>query len=143
MPLKIADAAAALILVDGGYLMQLRDGLPDIWYPGHWGLFGGGIEPGEDPVAALCRELEEELELVPRQAELFARFEFDLTATGLGRHVRAFYVVTVPTTDLPRLVLHEGADMRVFSGSEILHEPRVVPYDSFALYLHHGRARIA
>ncbi len=44
------DAAAAIIFLDDGrYLMQHRDDKPGIFYPDHWGLFGGAIEPGEDP----------------------------------------------------------------------------------------------
>jgi hypothetical protein len=31
--------------------------------------------------------------------------------------------------------------MRVFPGPAILAEPRVSPYDGFALFLHYGRAR--
>ena len=34
-----------------------------IFYPGHWGLFGGAMEPGEAADAALRRELQEELGL--------------------------------------------------------------------------------
>ena len=37
--------------------MQLRDQKPNIFYPGHWGLFGGAIEENEDPTVALKREL--------------------------------------------------------------------------------------
>ena len=48
-PVSTGHAVAALlVLEDGRYIMQLRDDLPDIWYPGHWGLFGGGIDEGED-----------------------------------------------------------------------------------------------
>ena len=37
-----SDAAVALIVLDDGrYLLQLRDQKPKIFYPGHWGLFGG------------------------------------------------------------------------------------------------------
>ena len=47
-PLRPGDAAVALIVLDDlRYLMQLRDQKPGIFYPGHWGLFGGGIDPGE------------------------------------------------------------------------------------------------
>lgn len=50
-PLSVGDAVAAIICVEaGGYLMQLRDARPDIWYPDHWGLFGGALEPEEDPI---------------------------------------------------------------------------------------------
>lgn len=56
------DAAVALIVVDNErYLMQLRDQKGGIFYPGHWGVFGGALEPGEAVDAALRREILEEL----------------------------------------------------------------------------------
>jgi 8-oxo-dGTP pyrophosphatase MutT (NUDIX family) len=142
-PLAVTDAAAAIICVEtDGYLMQLRDARPDIWYPDHWGLFGGGLEPGEDPLQALKRELREELELEFTQAEFFARIDFDLRGLGLPRYHRTYYVVTITGAVETRLVLHEGAAKRVFPGPMILQEPHVTPYDAFALFLHHQRRRV-
>lgn len=47
-PLQTGNAVAAILMDDRGrYLLQLRDEAPQIWYPGHWGLFGGSVEPGE------------------------------------------------------------------------------------------------
>lgn len=141
--LYLANAVAALILVEGqGYLMQLRDERPDIWYPGHWGLFGGAVDPGEEPLAALKRELHEELELEFDRADLFTRFDFDLDPAGLGRYFRSYYLIEIPAAQLSRLRLHEGADMRVFSGDALLKEARVTPYDDFALFLHYTRNRL-
>jgi 8-oxo-dGTP pyrophosphatase MutT (NUDIX family) len=141
--LYLADAVAALILVeDQGYLMQLRDERPDIWYPGNWGLFGGAIDPGEEPLAALRRELREELELEFAKAHLFTRFDFDLGPTGLDRYFRSYYLVEITAAGLSRLRLHEGAAMRVFRGDAILKEVRVTPYDAFALFLHHTRPQL-
>src|SRR5262245_25765419 len=86
-PLAVGDAAAALlVLEDGRYLLQLRDDLPHIWYPDHWGLFGGGVDHGEDAVAALRRELREELDLDMAEARPFVSFTFDLTPIGLKRY---------------------------------------------------------
>jgi 8-oxo-dGTP pyrophosphatase MutT (NUDIX family) len=142
-PLSVNDAAAAIILVESdGYLLQLRDARPDIWYPDHWGLFGGGTEPGEDPLRALARELEEELELKLETAEFFARIDFDLGGLGLERYFRSYYVVPISRAVADRLVLHEGAAMRVFPGAEALTGLRLTPYDGFALYLHDSRARL-
>ena len=142
-PLAVNDAAAAIIVVDeSGYLLQLRDSRPDIWYPDHWGLFGGGIEPGEDPVEALARELREEIELELDTAEFFARIDFDLGGLGLERYYRSYYVVPVTGATVARLVLHEGAAMRVFPGAEALSELRLAPYDGFGLFLHHAQARL-
>jgi hypothetical protein len=55
-PLRAADAVAALLILDDGrYVMQLRDTLPTIFYPDHWGCFGGAVGDGEAPLAALNR----------------------------------------------------------------------------------------
>lgn len=142
-PLKLSDAVAAIILIEGKYLLQKRDPRPDIWYPGFWGLFGGGVEPNEEPLEALARELHEELELtITSPPQFFARFDFDLGGVGLPRYFRSFYMITLSTRDFGRLVLHEGADMALFSGAEILSEPRVSPYDDFAIMLHYHRGRL-
>jgi len=143
-PLAVNDAVAAIILVESeGYLLQLRDARPDIWYPGHWGLFGGGVDPGEDPLQALARELREELELDLPEASFFARIDFDLAGLGLQRYYRSYYVVPISRLVMARLVLHEGAEMRVVSGPESLSRLRLTPYDAFALFLHHARNRLA
>ena len=64
LPLRASSAVAAIVVVDQDrHLMQLRDDIPGIWYPGHWGLFGGAFDTGEEEIAALRRELREELEL--------------------------------------------------------------------------------
>ena len=58
VPLRPDDAVAALIQPGKGhYLMQLRDPLDWIFFPGHWGLFGGTIEKGESDIETLSREL--------------------------------------------------------------------------------------
>ncbi len=142
-PLTAGDAAAALlVLEDARYLLQLRDDIPPIWYPGHWGLFGGGVDPGEDAVAALRRELLEELGLDMAEARHFVRFDFDLTSMGLGRYFRTYYEVPVTFAAFERLTLREGADMRALTGDEALALPWMSPYDGFALFLHHHRARL-
>jgi 8-oxo-dGTP diphosphatase len=56
---KITDVAAAVIERPGEFLLAQRpEGKP---YAGYWEFPGGKIEPGEDPRAALDRELGEEL----------------------------------------------------------------------------------
>lgn len=142
-PLLVGDAVGAIIRVESdGYLMQLRDSKQDIWYPGRWGLFGGAIEPDEDPMGALKRELREELELEIETAEFFARIDFDLASLPLPRFYRSYYVVSISRAVESRLVVHEGAAKRLFRGYEILEQPNVTPYDAFALFLYHARGRL-
>ena len=56
---KITEVAAAVIERPGEFLLAQRPAGKA--YPGYWEFPGGKIEPGEDPRAALVRELREEL----------------------------------------------------------------------------------
>jgi len=145
-PLRGGHAAAAIIVTeDHRYLLQLRDDIPRIYYPGHWGCFGGAIDDGETPLQALERELEEELEfsLAPDAGAEFTRIDFDLTHLGQGRYLRAYYEFTVSAERIKGFVLHEGAAMQVFTVQELFALPHITPYDSFALWLHVARQRFA
>jgi 8-oxo-dGTP pyrophosphatase MutT (NUDIX family) len=140
-PLHGEDAVAAIITVeDGRYLMQLRDDMPGIFYPGHWGCFGGAVGHGETDVAALQRELAEELEMHAPHAEEFITFDFDLRKLGQSRCYRTYYEVKTTAAQAARCVLHEGAEMRLFAPTELF-DLRLTPYDSFALWLHFARNR--
>jgi 8-oxo-dGTP pyrophosphatase MutT (NUDIX family) len=144
--LRPTHAVAALLqLADGPYVMQLRDSNPAIFYPDHWGCFGGAVEPDETPIAALVRELAEELAVTvdPATAQRFTEFTFDFGFAGDRIRVRTFYAVTLPQADLSGLVLGEGADFAAFEPERLLAMPRVVPYDAFALWMHHARGRLA
>jgi len=139
-----SDAVAALIqLEDGHYLMQHRDNVPSIWYPGLWGCFGGAVDIGENPVEALRRELYEELNFSITTATYFTRFDFDLSTIGKGAYYRIYYVVPMSQGEQERIVLHEGQGVQAFSGEELLNEVRLTPYDAFALFLYHNRRKIS
>ena len=140
--LHASDAVAAiLVLEDGRYVLQLRDDIEGIFYPGHWGCFGGAVDRGEAPPQALRRELKEELEFDAGAYAEFTRFDFDFSRLGQNRVFRIYYEVPVAASAFSRLVLHEGAAVRAFTGAEILGEPRVTPYDAFAIFLHYRRQR--
>jgi 8-oxo-dGTP pyrophosphatase MutT (NUDIX family) len=144
-PLVFGDAAAAILRdAQGRYLLQLRDDIPGIWYPGHWGLFGGAIEAGESAPQALARELEEEvaLRLDPRRLAFFMRYVFELDGLAGERRWRHVFAATLDTAEIATLRLGEGADLGWFAGGEALERLRLIPYDSFALFLHARRERI-
>jgi 8-oxo-dGTP pyrophosphatase MutT (NUDIX family) len=136
--LRASNAVAAiLVLEDGRYVMQLRDNIAGIFYPGHWGCFGGAVDSGERPLHALKRELMEEVEFRATQAVEFTRFRFDLRRLGQANVYRIYYEVPIKRKALKGLVLHEGKSIRVFSGRQLLGEHRVTPYDAFAILLHY------
>jgi 8-oxo-dGTP pyrophosphatase MutT (NUDIX family) len=143
-PLQTGDAVAAIIVVeDGRYLLQLRDDIPRIFYPGFWGCFGGAVSPSEEPVAALKRELQEELEFEPKDCAQILSLDFDLHGINGKKHYRHYYLMTTTQAESCRFVLHEGAAKRLFTPEQIFSLPNVTPYDSFAVWLHCARARLA
>ncbi len=142
-PLRAADAVAALLVhEDGRYIVQLRDALPTIFYPGHWGCFGGAVDARETPLAALTRELAEELEFAAPSAREFTRFEFDLSRLGQPQVYRIYFEVPVSAAAYDRFVLHEGVAFDAVAGHELLMRRRVTPYDAFAIWLHTSRERL-
>jgi 8-oxo-dGTP pyrophosphatase MutT (NUDIX family) len=87
--LSPSDASAAIIALSGKrYLMQLRDQKPNIFYPGHWGVFGGAMDPGESIRQGLRRELSEELGLPDIDFKPFASIVIDFSYCGLGNITR-------------------------------------------------------
>ena len=105
------EVAIAIIHQDNQFLMQLRDDLPNIVLPGHWGFFGGHLDPGEDADTAIWRELEEEIAYVPDSLSLFRRIEDE-------RVVRHFYHTELAVS-LAQLKLQEGQDMGLCSIEDI------------------------
>ena len=68
---------AQILLFDrnGKLLIYLRDDKAEIPFPNHWDFFGGHVEAGETPEAALVRELKEELDIELDHWEFFRRYE--------------------------------------------------------------------
>ena len=142
--LKPANAAVALIVDEmGRYLMQLRDAKPTIFFPDHWGCFGGAVEPGETDECCLARELDEELGLDLRlcAARHFTTFTFDFSFAGGSVIHRAFFEVKADSASLANVTLREGREMRLFPGPELL-AMQVVPYDRFAIWMHNYRKEL-
>jgi len=137
-----SGAAGLLTAPDGRYLLQLRDDRPDIWFPGHWGLFGGAVESHEAPHDALRRELAEELGLAVCSATYFCQVIFDLGDPEAGFRRRYFYAVPIDAPAIAGLRLGEGQAMRWFAYAELFGtDPRhrIVPYDAFGIMLHASR----
>jgi 8-oxo-dGTP diphosphatase len=108
---KKVEVAIAILHQDGKFLMQLRDNIPGIWYPGFWGFFGGHVEAGETPEVAVVREVMEEINYAMPSPEFFMISESD----EVIRHV--FHAPL--TASLSELVLGEGWDFDLVTVEEL------------------------
>jgi 8-oxo-dGTP pyrophosphatase MutT (NUDIX family) len=138
-------AAALIVLPDRRYVLQLRDNLPTVFFPGHWGAFGGAMNDGETPLETLRRELQEELavDVTEDQISYVTRLDFDLSFIGQGVIGRWFYEVRMTEGQFGALKLGEGAAVAAFGAEEALTTLRMTPYDKFALWIHWSRDRIS
>ncbi|EKQ68854.1 ADP-ribose pyrophosphatase [Leptolyngbyaceae cyanobacterium JSC-12] len=106
-----ARVALAILCQDGKFLMQLRDDYPHILYPGHWGFFGGHLEPGETPEQGVKRELVEEIGYCPPTL-----IPYHLQADS--QVIRHVYYGNLEV-DLSKLVLTEGMDLDLLTPEDI------------------------
>ncbi|MDJ0535407.1 MAG: NUDIX hydrolase [Xenococcaceae cyanobacterium MO_207.B15] len=102
----------AILYREGKFLMQLRDDVPGILYPGHWGLFGGHLESDETPEDGLVREVQEEINYLVSQPQKFRCY-------ADNRAVRyIFYApLTVETQSLQQM---EGWDLDLVPPQDII-----------------------
>ncbi|WP_414552180.1 NUDIX hydrolase [Anabaena sp. CCY 0017] len=105
------QVAIAILYQEDKFLMQLRDNIPGILYPGYWGLFGGHLELGETPDIALRREVIEEIGYTLPSFVEFACYADD----AVVRHV--FHAPLL--VELKQLVLNEGWDMGLLTPEDI------------------------
>jgi 8-oxo-dGTP pyrophosphatase MutT (NUDIX family) len=139
------NAVAAIIVVeDSRYLLQHRDDKPLIFFPGHWGCFGGAIEPGETDETALVRELDEELSLDLGRATVsyFTNFDFDFGYAGYGVLRRRYFEIRIDSMTADGLRLSEGQAKCEVPTDKVLTMQRLVPYDAYALWMHCSRAQL-
>ncbi|MEM7060138.1 MAG: NUDIX domain-containing protein [Pseudomonadota bacterium] len=130
-----AEASAGILVTDDQkFLMQRRDNKPEIFFPGWLGCFGGALEHGEDAMAGLMRELDEELSFKPTDPKHFCSMVLDFTFAGHGMIPRHFFVVKVTPSDLPNLQLQEGQAIETIDAREVWKTAQIIPYDATALW---------
>lgn len=123
---------------NNNYLFQLRDDKKKIFYPLHWGVFGGGMEPDETEKNCLKRELNEELSITIDEKQLFyfTKFQFDLSFKNLNKIFVSYFEYKINNEMKKNISLNEGIKYEFFKASDFLKMSHLVPLDAFAIWLH-------
>jgi 8-oxo-dGTP diphosphatase len=129
-PARFRSVAAIPYNKKGQILLQQRDDKPELPFAGHWTTFGGAIEAGETPEAAIHRELLEEIEL-----SLDMRFwkVFDNPVQMLsGESVVVEQYVFVGRIDVEAvdIRLNEGQALGYFGLEDIDHLPMAFGFEN-------------
>lgn len=111
------QSAHAILLLDGNYILQLRDNKPTIAAAGQWSLFGGRIEIGETPLQTIKREIYEELSIEP--AEYSYLWYTDHYSLFQGTVARIWFFASDVTTVWPGHKLREGKAVRAFRFKQL------------------------
>lgn len=94
---------------DGRLLLaRLSDASP-VFAPGLWHLPGGGINPGEQPVEALTRELLEETGLEPTEAQLLDARTYTARRNGASWSLTALFYAVSLTSGEPTVTEVDGS----------------------------------
>jgi 8-oxo-dGTP pyrophosphatase MutT (NUDIX family) len=98
----------------GEYLFQLRD--DHVYDGGRWGLFGGGLEPGETPEECIKREIKEEIDFDLKEIKKVDEYNNSET-------VKTYIFLGKIDKPIEELKLLEGQDFGFFSTSKMLNMP--------------------
>lgn len=109
----VLQSAHAILLLDGQYILQLRDDKPDIAAPGQWSLFGGVIADAETPLKNIQREIFEELSIRPREFQYL--WFIDYIAEFEKEWIRSWFFSADVKDVWPQHKLMEGQDTGTFS----------------------------
>jgi 8-oxo-dGTP pyrophosphatase MutT (NUDIX family) len=106
--LRNGFAGALLVDTRGRILLQQRDNIPEILYPGRIGLFGGHRELGETYLQCVVREVDEEISffIAPERFRPLVTYTQTVDVTGTVRYGEIFVAQGI---ELKQLKVTEGA----------------------------------
>ncbi len=121
------SGAKLALLCGSGVVSLLRDDRPDIPWPGHWDLPGGGREGDETPASCAIRETAEELGLILTEADLIWRRAYP--AQRAGGPATWFFAARLPLARLEDIRFgDEGQGWRLFPVTGFLALDTAIPH---------------
>ena len=136
--LKPDNAVCVIITYKGKMLLQKRDNKKNIFFPNHFGLFGGAIEKKETRLKAIQREIFEELNIFieKKRFSYLTSIKIDFFKIVKKKFERTFYYFEIKDKEIKNIKLGEGSAMIWSNLYDNYSNIKLVPYDSFAIWLY-------
>ena len=135
---KNPQSASAIIFYHNDmFLLQKRDLNNKIFYPGYWGLFGGGKNNDENYRSTIKREIKEEIdyEIKNNNLRYFIKLDLEFPLINESIFVKRYffsYKIKNIIKFKKNLVLREGCNWGFFNKKKC-DKLNITPYDKFAL----------
>ncbi|MFA6253749.1 MAG: NUDIX domain-containing protein [Candidatus Paceibacterota bacterium] len=111
----------AIIKRENKYLIGLRS--PNAkYYPLHWDLPGGKLEPNEDPFLGIAREVKEETNLDIKPIKVLGVYEMDLDNKGENTHRFTIYSTEIVSGEVK--LSSEHVEQRWVTKEELFQLPK-------------------
>jgi 8-oxo-dGTP pyrophosphatase MutT (NUDIX family) len=125
-------ACAILIDTQGRFLLQQRDNVSKIRYPGRVSLFGGHREGGESFLQCAVREINEEISyyVAPGRFQYLMTYDGTIQSEGAPTRGAIFVAEGIPVDSL---VVTEGSLLIVPQAEVAKIEHKLTPSAGFAL----------
>lgn len=131
-------SCAILIGSCGRLILQQRDDVPDIIFPGLVSLFGGHREADETAWECITRELSEEIGVTFSAAQLEPFMQFRTAFAAPGERELDVSIYFAAGIDVRALHVSEGSLLLAAVSDLPRHMPRMTPLTAYALteFLH-------
>ena len=134
-------ASAVIIYFKEKILLVLRSNNKKIFYPNHYGLFGGAKEKNETYLGAAKRELLEETNINILKQNI--KYLLDINFSFPNSKLINRKIYTYQINDLNKFkkffILGEGVSQKFFTYNQIKNLSNIVPYDKLAIDLFFAR----
>jgi ADP-ribose pyrophosphatase YjhB (NUDIX family) len=101
---------ALIVDQQGQYLVQFRNNISTISFPGYWSLFCGAVENDETPINEIRRELDE---------ELFLSYSYSLINQNIIDREVTVVIALIEDSQIKKLELKEGESFSFISVAEV------------------------
>lgn len=135
------NASAVILYYKNKILLQYRSKNKQIFYPNHWGCFGGAKKNKETYLSCAAREVFEEtnINFKKKKFTFFFKIKFFIKNSN-KKFTRSFFFLEIDNIKnfKKEFRLNEGSNYNFFTNIQINKLLKLVPYDKYAIDIYYN-----